>query len=101
MPLNPDQFKPSSWSDMLKQSTPNDPTRVPRSMFLQPIFGNARVAHISKEVAQGTIDTNVVDPSHHAITHCGQTWESGEALDTPPSRGKVCKACRTKSGIEI
>lgn len=101
MNLNPDQFKPSSFSDWIKQYTPNDPTRVPRSMFLQPIQGNARIGHISKEVAQGTIDTNVISPSHHAITHCGQRWESGEALDTFNGVGKVCKACRTKSGIEV
>ena len=101
MSLNKHQFKPFSWSDTVKQYTPNDPTRVPRSMFLVPVWGNARMTHISKELAQGTIDTSVVSPSHHAITHCGQTWESGEAWDNFNGVGKVCKACRTKSGIEV
>ena len=91
--LNPDQFVFGA------SSTPNDPTRVSRSMYV----GEAgRYMHISKEVAQGTIDTNVITPSHHVLTHCGKKWTSGSATDARPNNPslKVCKSCSTKSGKE-
>lgn len=58
----------------------------------------ARYAHISSEVAQGTIDTHTIDANHYALTLCGQTWESGEAYaDLGNSAFKICQACSKKA----
>ena len=81
------------------QFMPNNTTRVARQMFLAGggTNGHARYAHISIELAQGTIDTSTIDANHYALTLCGQTWESGEAYaDLGNSTIKICQACSKK-----
>ena len=76
--------------------TPNDTTRVVSQLWM---VTNLKNLHISKEIAQGTIDTTAITESHFATTLCGQTWTSGCAYtDKGNTALKTCKACAAKAG---
>jgi hypothetical protein len=58
-------------------------------------------AHITKEVAQATINTGVIGASIHAVTLCNKTFTGGaawEIADNTNHAMKVCKACAAKAG---
>lgn len=73
----------------------SDQTRVAHRMWM---VNCSTYLHISKEVAQATINTGVIAPSIPAVTLCGKTWTSGNAWEMDERGNKVCKACAAKAG---
>jgi hypothetical protein len=69
--------------------------RVPREMWM---IESRRHWHISKEIAQSTIETELITDNLPAVTLCGQTWTSGFAyeMNQPLNIHKVCKVCNQK-----
>ena len=72
-------------------------TRVNHSMYA---YGRTSmtVAHITKEVAQATIDEGVITPEIYAKTLCSKTLTFGTAWDMSGGVIRVCKACQKKAG---
>jgi len=76
----------------------SDTTRVTHQMF---VIGNSYYAHITKEVAQATINTGIVGDNISAITLCNKTYTNGDAWEFTENTNdaiKVCKACAKKAG---
>jgi hypothetical protein len=72
-------------------------TRVAHQMFV--VSGTSYFMHITKEVAQATIDTSVVGKNISAITLCNKTFTDGSAFESSGNDSmKVCKACAKKAG---
>jgi hypothetical protein len=73
----------------------SDGTRVAHQMWMVDC---STYLHISKEVAQATINTGVIAPSIPAVTLCNKTWTSGNAFEMDQRDNKVCKSCAAKAG---
>jgi hypothetical protein len=72
-------------------------TRVAHQMFV--VSGTSYFMHITKEVAQATIDTSVVGENISAITLCNKTFTEGSVFESTNNDSfKVCKACAKKAG---
>ena len=72
-------------------------TRVARQMFV--VSGTSYGAHITKEVAQATIDHGVVGKTIPAVTLCNKTFTSGDAWEAESIGSfRLCKACARKAG---
>ena len=77
----------------------SDTTRVQHQMYAVNL--TSYYAHITKEVAQATINTGVIGASIHAVTLCNKTFTGGaawEIADNTNHAMKVCKACAAKAG---
>jgi hypothetical protein len=75
----------------------SDTTRIAHRMYA---VGSSYYLHITKEVAQATINTGVVGETIPAVTLCNKTFTHGaawEIADTGNTTAKVCKACATKA----
>jgi alpha/beta superfamily hydrolase len=72
-------------------------TRVAHQMFV--VSGTSFGAHITKEVAQATIDTGVVGNTIPAVTLCNKTYTEGSAWESADIGSfRLCKACAKKAG---
>jgi hypothetical protein len=73
-------------------------TRVEHQMWA--CSQTSHFLHITKEVAQATIDTGVIGETIPAVTLCNKTFTAGDAVDFMHRHShKVCKGCAKKAGI--
>ena len=93
---------------MNTHTTPNSPWQLPdlsdTTRLLHRMYAmnlSSHYAHITKEVAQATINTGVIGASIYAVTLCNKTFTGGaawEIADHTNHAMKVCKACASKAG---
>ena len=82
---------------MLKFPDLTNETRVAHQMY---VIREMTHLHITREVAQATIETGCITPRIYAVTMCGQTWEHGFAVEMDQTNNKatpICKRCATKA----
>lgn len=85
---------------MIRNDFPKyDLTHTERVIHPMWMVESLRHLHISKEIAQSTIETSLITDNLPAVTLCGQTWTSGFAYEldeVTTTRLKVCKVCNKK-----
>lgn len=84
---------------MYTQFDLSNTTRVAHQMFA--VSETSHYVHITKEVAQATIESGVIGSAIPAVTLCSQTFTGGsvwEFADHTNSAAKVCKGCAKKAG---
>jgi hypothetical protein len=75
----------------------SDTTRVAHSMYA--VSETSYILHITKDVAQATVNTGIIAPTLPAKTLCSKTFTAGAAWEISQDSGtaRVCKTCSAKA----
>jgi hypothetical protein len=75
----------------------SDTTRVAHRMYA--VNNTSHFVHITKEVAQSTINTGIIAGTLPAKTLCSKTFTDGDAWEISQDSGtaRMCKTCSTKA----